>query len=392
MRVTLLSGFLGSGKTTLLRRLLRDQKTLRLAVIVNDMAELEVDGDLIRSGQHVSEENATLISIHAGSISGNQRSAFTTALESWQHRTDLDHLIIETSGSTHPWPLIEEITRHPAYHIDSFITLIDTKAFIEDYAAGRQLFEQLIRNEETGTRTTENLLAEQIQFASTLVLTKTDRVRTEDLPFVLKALEILNPCADIHAATFGNIPAARLLGTGKFSLERARFLGRPWLDAIATKGPGHANTYDIGSTILCDPRPFHPQRLWNLFRTGLPQGLHRSKGFLWLASRDSQVLLWNQAAGSIDLELLAYWKAALLKDPLGKLVPSEITKLTQQLEGTHPTFGDRLNELTLIGTLHERQPFYQQLQTCLCTPQEIHHWQNNGTFPDPWPTTLRRVS
>jgi|688.fasta_scaffold175139_2 G3E family GTPase len=391
MRVTLLSGFLGSGKTTLLRRLLRDQKKLRLAVIVNDMAELEVDGDLIRSGQHVSEENATLISIHAGSISGNQRSAFTSALESWQHRTDLDHLIIETSGSTHPWPLIEEITRHPAYHIDTFVTLIDAKAFIEDYAAGRRLLECLIHNEDTGTRTTENLLAEQIQFATTLILTKTDRIRTEDLPFLLKTLELLNPHAQVHAATYGQIPASKLLGTNQFHLDRARLLAHSWTHAPTPIDPGHPSDYDIGSTILCDPRPFHPQRLWDLFRTGLPQGLHRSKGFLWLASRDAQVLLWNQAAGSIDLELLAYWKAALLKDPLNKLVPSEIAKLTQQLQGTHPTFGDRLNELTLIGTLAAREPFFNQLQTCLCTPAEITHWQNNGTFPDPWPQTLRQV-
>lgn len=263
MRVTLLSGFLGAGKTTLLRRLLREQKTLLLGIIVNDMAELEVDGDLIRSGQHVTEENVTLISIHAGSISGNQRRTFASALESWQHRTDLDHLIIETSGSTHPWPLIEEIYRHPAYHIDTFVTLIDAKAFIEDYAAGRRLLECLIHNEDTGTRTTENLLAEQIQFATTLILTKTDRIRTEDLPFLLKTLELLNPRAQVHAATYGQIPASKLLGTRQFHLNRARLLAHSWTHAPTPIDPGNAATYDIGSTVLGDPRPFHPQRLCN---------------------------------------------------------------------------------------------------------------------------------
>lgn len=391
MRVTLLSGFLGSGKTTLLRRLLRDQKKLRLAVIVNDMAELEVDGDLIRSGHHVSEEKQNLISIHAGSIAGSRRSAFADALQSWQSRTDIDHLVIETSGSTHPWPIIEEISLHPAYHIDTFVTLIDAKAFIEDYGAGRELFDQLIRNEETGIRTTANLLTEQIQFATTLVLTKTDRVRTEDLPFVLKSLEILNPRAETHAATFGNIPAARLLGTGRFDLQRARFLGRPWQDTANSGDPGNTNSYDLSSTILCDARPFHPHRLWELFRTGLPQGLHRSKGFLWLASRDDQVLLWNQAAGGIDLELLAYWKAALVKDPLGKLLPEEKESLALQLHDAHPVFGDRLNELTLIGTQSAREPFYHQLQACLCTPEEVARWHSGGTFPDPWPKTFRQI-
>lgn len=392
MRVTLLSGFLGSGKTTLLRRLLREQKTWRLAVIVNDMAELEVDGDLIRSGQHVSEEKATLISIHAGSIAGSQRAAFASALSAWQHRTDLDHLIIETSGSTHPWPLIEEITRHPSYHIDTFVTLIDAKAFIEDYGAGQRLFERLIRNEETGTRSTENLLAEQIQFATTLVLTKTDRVRTEDLPFLLKSLEILNPHASVQAVTYGQIPPVRLLGTGQFHLDRVRLLARPWLNSATPIDLGDTSSYDLASTILCDPRPFHPRRLWDLFRTGLPQDLHRSKGFLWLASRDDQVLLWNQAAGGIDLELLAYWKAALLKDPLGKLQPEEKDALARQLKDAHPLFGDRLNELTLIGTQSAREPFYQRLQSCLCTPSEITQWQCGHRFEDPWPKNIKNFA
>jgi G3E family GTPase len=393
MRVTLLSGFLGSGKTTLLRRLLRESlPSTRLGVIVNDMADLEVDADLIRAGHHLSEKNQTLISIATGSIAGSQRSAFATALQSWQHRTDLDHVLIETSGSSHPWPLIQEISRHPAYQLDTFVTLIDAKAFIEDYGAGRQLFERLIHNEETGTRSTENLLAEQIQFATTLLLTKTDRVRTEDLPFLLKTLEILNPHAIVHAASYGQIAPARLLGTGQFHLDRARLLARPWLDSPNPIDLGDTSAYDLASTVLCDPRPFHPRRLWDLFHTGLPQDLHRSKGFLWLASRDDQVLLWNQAAGGIDLELLAYWKAAILKDPLGKLQPEEKDALAIQLKNTHPIFGDRLNELTLIGTRAAREPFFHHLQACLCTPAEITQWQAHQPFDDPWPKTLKHLS
>ncbi len=391
LRISILSGFLGSGKTTLLRRLLREQKELRLGVIVNDMAELEVDGDLIRAGKRVSEEKHTLISLFAGSISGDQRAAFAQALDQWQARTDLEHVVIETSGSTHPWPLIQEIARRAeSYTLDSFVTLIDAKAFIEDYGAGRALFEQLIRNEESQQRSTANLLAEQIQFASTLLLTKTDRVRTEDLPFLIKSLEILNPHADTHAVSYGQVPSARLLGTGKFSMDRARLLGRAWQDG-APDSPGAASAYDISSSVLCDSRPFHPRRLWALFRHRLGQGIYRSKGFIWMASRDEQVLLWNQAAGSIDLELLAYWRAAVAKDPLGKLQPEEIAELQKQLASTHPIFGDRLNELTIIGTLSDREHFMRELEKSLCTPEEIALWQSGGTFDDPWPKELRKI-
>jgi hypothetical protein len=110
-----------------------------------------------------------------------------------------------------------------------------------------------------------------------------------------------------------------------------------------------------------------------------------------MASRDAQVLLWNQAAGSIDLELLAYWKAAVVKDPLGKLLPEEIQLLQKELEKTDPIFGDRLNELTIIGTARDRETFTRELQDGFCTPEEIRHWQNGGTFDDPWPKELRKV-
>ncbi len=392
IKITILSGFLGSGKTTLLRRLLRHADDLKLGVIVNDMAELEVDGDLVRSGQHVTEEQGTLASLYSGSISGDQRRAFCEILDSWQTRDDLKQVVIETSGSTHPWPLIEEISRrHDHYQLDSFVTLIDAKAFIEDYGAGKRLFEKLIQNEQEQRRSMENLLAEQIQFASTLLVTKTDRVHPDDLPFLLKCLEVLNPHADVHAASYGQVPSSRLLGTGKFSLERSRLLARNWREG-APETLGSSAAYDLGSTVFCDPRPFHPRRLWRLFRERLGLGIHRSKGFVWIASRDEQVLLWNQAAAGIGLELLAYWKAALLKDPLGKLVAEEKAMLREQLVGSHLLFGDRLNELTVIGTLRDREVFMPELEAFLCTSEEIARWQAGVSFDDPWPKKLKQIS
>lgn len=391
IRITLVSGFLGSGKTTLLRRLLREQTSLRLGVIVNDMAELEVDGDLLRSGQHVSEEKENLVSLYAGSISGDRRAAFAAALDAWRGKSDLDHVMVETSGSSHPWPLIEEILHHPEdYRLESIVTLIDARAFVEDYGAGQALFERLIRNEETGERSRENLMAEQIQFANMLLVTKTDRIPPEDLPFLLKCLELLNPHAEVHAVNYGQVPAARVLGTGRFSMDRARVIAASW-NKTKAEALGDAASYDIGSTVLCDPRPFHPRRLWRLFRERLGQGILRSKGFVWLASRDAQVLLWNQAAGGIDLELLAYWKAAVVKDPLGKLVAEEIALLQKELESSHPVFGDRLNEITVIGTSRDREIFMRELASCLCTDEEIARWQAGGSFDDPWPKQLKEM-
>lgn len=387
MRITLLSGFLGSGKTTVLRQLLRRTgKSRRLGVIVNDMADLEVDGDLVRDVHRVSEAEGTLVSVFSGSISSGKRADFTAALDAWADRDDMDDVVIETSGSSHPWPLIREIAQRPAFQLGNFATLIDAKAFIEDYGAGRVLFETLIRNEETGGRSTENLMAEQIQFANLLLLTKTDRVAADDLPLVKKCLEILNPQAVIHEVVRGEMDPGLLLDGPGIDPVMLASLASEWTEEAADPAG-----YDIRSTVISDPRPLHPQRLWEVVRSRLGQGVYRSKGFIWLASRDEQVLLWNQAAGSIELELLAYWRAAVVKDPMGKLLPEEKEELARRLEGADPVFGDRLNELTVIGREADREVFVRELQGCFCTPQEIAAWQAGAAFEDPWPKRLREV-
>ena len=388
MRVTLLSGFLGSGKTTLLRRLLRESSPhLRLAALVNDLSDLEVDGDLIREAHRLSESQGELISLHAGTLSSGQRPAFKKALAHFAARSDLDHLVIETSGGSHPWPLIQDIAAQPGLELASFITLLDARALVADHGGGIGLLRTLAANQDHGQRTAENLLAEQIQFASTLVLTKTERLPADALAIVHKTLEILHPQARVLTASYGQTHTDLLAESG-FDLHHATRIAASLGAATALDLP----TSHIGHTILRDERPFHPQRLWRHFHENLGLGIHRSKGFLWLASRPAHVLLWNQSAGSIELELMAYWKAELVKNPDGRLLPEEIAHLRDQLRNAHPIFGDRLNELTLIGTERDREVFVRGLQQCLCTDREIAHWQAGGTFEDPWPHSLRRVT
>jgi G3E family GTPase len=380
LRVTIVSGFLGSGKTTLLRRLLRAHGDLRLGVIVNDMSDLEVDGDLLRTPGRLNESRGNFASIHAGSISGSQRDKFASVLEAWQGRTDLDHLIVETSGSTHPWPVVEEISRHAGLVLDSFVTLIDAKAFMEDYRGGRALREL--------SHPQAPLMRAQVELAGVILLTKTEQLPPPSIQCIAGHLTELNPHASLYAVTYGGISPDKLLGTGTFDLARAEDVAAGWSNQMDVDArPGG----DLGSTVIVDPRPLHPQRLWTLFRKHLGVGIHRSKGFIWLVSRDRDVLLWNQAAGSLGLELTAFWKAALVSNPDGRLLPEEIELLKQELEGHHPVFGDRRCELTVIGPETDRAMFVPELRKCFCTDDEIAHWLSGGVFEDPWPKSLMRL-
>ncbi|MCA1962490.1 MAG: GTP-binding protein [Prosthecobacter sp.] len=386
MRVTVLSGFLGSGKTTLLRRLLRDAPAhLRLAVLVNDLSDLEVDGDLIRDSQRLSEAEGTLISLYSGTLSGGRRVAFREALATLAARSDIDHLLIETSGGNAPAPLLEDILATKRLQLQSFLTLIDTRAFAEDYQCGLGLLSALEAGDASGQGSAENLLVEQIIAASSIILTKTERLTPETVAIICRTLEVINPNAIMLTAIYGKTEADLLAPASGYDPHRSlrEQFGRDGSDSREAPAMGH--------TILRDPRPFHPQRLWDHVRERLPQSLHRSKGFIWLASRPEQVLLWNQSAGSIELELLAYWKAALVDDPEKRLLPEEIQLLRARLREAHPVFGDRLNELTLIGPAAERAAFAEGLRNCLCTDSEVARWQKGGTFDDPWPRTLRQV-
>ena len=377
MRVTLISGFLGSGKTTLLRRLVHEAADQRLGVIVNDMSELEVDGDLVRDPELYNEQRGNFVSLTAGSISGSQRAAFTAVLDVWQHRKDLDHIVIETSGSTQPWALIEDIAQRPALILDTFATLVDAKAFAEDFACGKLVREALA---EAGGSTPAHLMAAQLQLASVVLVSKTDRVTKSQLDLIAQHLVAINATAPLLAVSYGKIAPQHLLGTAGFDLSRA-------LELLQTQAP--AGECDIGSTVISDPRPLHPRRLWTLFRERLGLGIYRSKGFLWFPSRDRDVLLWNQAAASVELELSALWKAGLIHNPDGKLVREEIATLKEMLQGGHPIFGDRGCDLTVIGTAKDRAVFVRELHDCFCTADEITAWQQGVAFDDPWPKTLR---
>lgn len=365
MDIILLTGFLGTGKTTTLRRLLTITFAGRApGVIVNDLSDLEVDGELIRLTDTVSERHGSLASLTAGAISAGQRTAFAAALRAMADR-GRELVLVEASGGAHPAPICAEIAALPGTRLAAVITFVDARALHHDHSDGLAL-------EASEASPTATLLTAQVRAASLLLLTKLDLVPAAIAPRLVTALQALNPNALITSAQHG-----------RFDTDLLDTLPPP--PTIPAEPPPDSD--DFAAAILRDPRPFHPGRLHRLFVGGLPLGLHRTKGFLWLASRPADVLLLNQAGGALGLELLGTWRAALLDH--GNLLPDERTALARQLRGSHPRFGDRINELTLIGAEPDRSQFLAHLTGCLCTEEEIQQWEAGAAWEDPWPRRLR---
>lgn len=380
MDVTLITGFLGAGKTTTLKRILREHGDReKMGVIVNDLSDLEVDGELVRLGEAVSEKDGTLASVNSGSISDRKRGEFTEALREMEKR-GLRHILVETSGGSHPVSVIHDIQATPGVTLRSVVSLVDARALLHDFGGGPDLVRQIVANEESGDVTVENLLVSQLRAASVIALTKVDLIPSTELEVLLRTLQILNPRATLTACVFGKLDAKLLFDSPPYDTAR---------HDLVDDGLSETEDYDIGNTIIRDARPFHPQRLYEHYQQRLGLGIFRSKGFIWLASRPDDVLLWNQAGGTMGLELLGTWRAAAVSH--GNLLAEEQEAMKLKLKDTHPIFGDRGNELTIIGREYDREIFCAGLQECFCTPTEITAWKKGAEFADPFPKNIRTL-
>ncbi|MEM6603789.1 MAG: GTP-binding protein, partial [Pseudomonadota bacterium] len=226
--ITILNGFLGAGKTTILQRFLlqaQAEDDIELGVIVNEMSELDVDGRLINTNELLLHKDEKFTSISAGSISSERGlKEFTRAIEKIKH-AGATHIIIETSGSTHPWPLIEAIRSHSGVALYGFLSVVDTVTLAQDHDLGRSIVPAVSKNLDAGKRGIENLLAEQIMFASRILMSKIDRVSPEILRKVAEAIHPINPWVDITGIEFGNIDLRDIISMPPYNYDRVAKLG-----------------------------------------------------------------------------------------------------------------------------------------------------------------------
>ena len=391
--VVILNGFLGSGKTTLFRKLLaQSQKNnIHVCAVVNDMSELDVDGELISNSDSVEENEHILESISSCVLSSKQGIIkLDEAITKFVNNQDPKLIIIETSGSCHPMPLIEYFKEHKTVQLKGVFALVDSLMLSHDYECGKTLIPKMREHLEKGSRGTVNLLVEQIMFCSHLFLTKADRIDADKLSEIAGHVRAVNPNASAHSITYGNLRLESLFELEGYNFHNVAQLLKeikPMLEAEENAD----RPYNLSTRVISDDRPFHPQRLWDVCHKYLDQRIYRSKGFFWLASRDKISLLWNQSAGSINLEMIGYWRAGIVENTNHGISEYEIKMLREQLEKETGRFGDRSCDLTVIGDENHVDRFTDALRSCFLTEEEIEDWKDGMEFPDPWPKRLLNI-
>ena len=391
--VVILNGFLGSGKTTLFRNLLSQskKKNISTCAIVNDMSQLDVDGELIASTAIIEENNKMLESISSHILSSNTGiRLLDRALKNILHNQKPEIIIIETSGSCHPMPLIKYFKNQRNVYLSGVFVLIDSLMITQDYDCGENLIPVLQQNMIEEKRGPINLLVEQILFSSHLILTKGDRIKDDNLKKICSQIQKINPFAKIHSIIFGKLNIESLFELEEYNYFNVEQLFRE-LKPILEFESETDRPYDLATKVITDDRPFHPERLWKVFNQHLRVKIYRSKGFFWLASRPSQSLLFNQAAGSINFELLGTWRAAILEEKNNNLQEIEVKFLKEQISKESGRFGDRCCELTIIGDKTLTDEFAEKIESCFLTDEEIIQWENGFNFKDPWPKNLLKI-
>ena len=387
--IVILNGFLGSGKTTLFRNLLTQSKKKAISVcaIVNDMSYLDVDGELIASSDFI-ENNNNLESIHSCVLSSKKGiKKLEEALNKLCLNQNPKMIIIETSGSCHPMPLVEYFKNNEQFNLKKVYTLVDSLMLSHDFNYGKNLIPQMQINITNYKRDIVNLLVEQIMFSSDLILTKTDRIKKENIAHIVQQIQDINPYTSINSISFGNLPIEYLLDSDFYDYDKVNGLIEE-LKPILEFESQVEKPYNLATRVIKDDRPFHPKRLWDVCHQYLDQRIYRSKGFFWLASRKKDSLLWNQAAAGINLELIGIWLSWIIEENNGNLLDSEIKLIKEKLSKESGRFGDRHCELTVIGDKTQVDKFTDALKSCFLNDKEIALWKNDYIFEDPWPKNI----
>ena len=373
--VTVLSGFLGAGKTTLLNQILLNRENLRVAVIVNDMSEVNVDARLIQNGMaDLSRVNEQLVEFSNGCICCTLREDLLKEVARLAREGRFDYLLVESTGISEPLPVAETFTFQDdagislgqLARLDTLVTLVDAVNFRTDYVSRDDLVDRRLGLNDEDHRDVVNLLIDQIEFANVLVISKCDLVDQARVDELAAFLHLLNPTARIVRGQRGEIPLAELLNTHRFSEEWAED-HQNWLVVKRGEEVSESDEYGFSSMVFRARRPFHPMRLWELIETDEFDGVVRSKGVVWLATRHDHAMEWSQAGQVLSMAAAGLWAASSSPDEW----PDDNDFHALIDEVWEEPWGDRRIELVLIGQHLQPQWLLPMLERALVTDEEL---------------------
>lgn len=391
--VTVLSGFLGAGKTTLLNHVLHNKEGLKVAVIVNDMGEVNVDAELVKNENTLSHTEEKLVEMSNGCICCTLREDLMIEVERLAKENRFDYLLIESTGISEPVPVAQTfsfvdeengIDLSKFSYVDTMVTVVDAFNFFNDFGSSETLMDRELTDIDGDYRTIVNLLTDQIEFANVIILNKTDLVTEEHLGTLKAAIHKLNPSAKIIESSFSKVSPKEILNTGMFNFEEAE-QSAGWIEELnKEEHTPETEEYGITSFVYRNKKPFDPQRFWQYVQHHFPSTVIRSKGLFWLASRPDQALVWSQAGGSLRADSAGVWWSSM---PYEERMQYMSFMQNQNVieKDWHAEFGDRKNEIVFIGQEMDQALMTAQLNGCIASEDELETGKWSSGYMDDWP-------
>ncbi|MEM7339387.1 MAG: zinc metallochaperone GTPase ZigA [Actinomycetota bacterium] len=387
--VTVLSGFLGSGKTTLLNHVLSNREGKRVAVIVNDMSEVNIDAQLVADGDaHLDRVEERLVEMSNGCICCTLREDLLVEVAKLAREGRFDYLLIESTGISEPLPVAETfvftdelgVALADVARLDTMVTTVDAAAFLHDYQAIDYLKTRGLAVGEEDRRSIAELLVDQVEFADTIIVNKVDLVSEADAQRLVAILQGLNPRADVVTTSFGKVALDDVLDTGRFDFDEAE-KAAGWMATMRGEENPETEEYGVTSFVWRAREPFHPERLHALLSRGWPGAL-RMKGFSWIATRPEQAWELSKAGRMTGLRPLGYWWSAVDNSRW----PADPQARTEILESMEDPWGDRRQEIVIIGADMDEAAIKADFESCLLNSSELsQEWSEWRSLPDPFP-------
>jgi G3E family GTPase len=388
--VTVLSGFLGAGKTTVLSHVLNNRQGKKVAVIVNDMSEVNIDAAIIKSDVSLNHSQEKLVEMSNGSICCTLREDLLIEVGRLANEDKFDYLLIESTGISEPLPVAETFTfadetgvsLGDVATLDTMVTVVDAVNFLKDYEEAKYLAEAGESLGEEDERTVADLLIDQVEFADVILISKTDLINKSTLERLKAIIKSLNTTAKLIPISKGQIDIHEIMGTSLFDFEKAQ-LAPGWLKEMRGEHIPESEEYGIASFSYTARRPFYPEKIYHFFHNTSEFGkLLRSKGYFWLASRPHFAGQWNQAGGIAHYGYGGmFWKAVEKSQ-----WPTETDYLESIEQQWVEPFGDMRQELVFIGQNLDEKAITEALNACLLNDEDLSrgraYWES---LSDPFP-------